>query len=94
MSMMPVRVHTRERKLLNTEFVVEYYAHSQSCEKRPKVPRTMNVNLWNYFFELLLDWKKIHINNVKKFEHTQFTLKQISQKILPFTKQLPEIRWS
>jgi hypothetical protein len=35
MSMMSVCAHGRVRKLLNIEVVAEYYAHSQSCEKRP-----------------------------------------------------------
>jgi len=35
MSMMSVCVHSRVRKLLKTHMVAEYYAHSQSCEKRP-----------------------------------------------------------
>jgi len=31
MSIMSVRAHGRVGKLLNSEFVAEYYAHSQSC---------------------------------------------------------------
>ena len=36
MRVMSVCAHGRVRKLLNTELVAEYYAHSQSCEQRPR----------------------------------------------------------
>jgi hypothetical protein len=62
MSMMSVCVHGRVHKLLNTKLVAEYYAHSQSCEKRPIATSTsvrMQVRPSVHMNSAPVDWTTV-----------------------------------
>jgi hypothetical protein len=62
MSRMSVCVHGRVRKPLNTELVAQYFARSQSCEKRPIATSAsvhMHVRPSVYMNSAPVDWTAV-----------------------------------